>query len=69
VSVWGLYSETRDDGEVVDYSGAPREVERLPPEAEVSPDGRWATVYRAGRAIAYYVSLGTEPLDRRRSRK
>lgn len=67
--MWALYSEVRDDGEIVDRSGAPARVDRLPREAEVSPDGRWATVYRAGKPIMVFVSLGPETLDSRRRRK
>jgi len=66
---WALWSEIRD-GEGLDYSGAPVRVERLPKNAEVSPDGGWATVYRTveGRALAaaVYVCLGPENVRRGR---
>lgn len=56
-AVWGLWSEYRE-GQSFDYSGDPRPVERLPRDADISPDGRFATVWRGGRAVAVYMNLG-----------
>lgn len=70
-AAWGLYSRVADDGTVEDYSGAALPVDRLPPSAEISADGKWATVYRqiSGRSVpvAVFVRLdGGGPLASRR---
>jgi hypothetical protein len=56
---WGLWAETDNEGRVRFYEV----VAELPPpgylprEAEVSPDGNWATLYVNGKPVRTWMRL------------